>query len=44
MVAVAAERQEFGAKWMWFSIIGQFALAWLVAIVVFRGGILLGLG
>lgn len=44
MVAVAAERQEFGAKWMWFSIIGQFVLAWLVAIIVFQGGILLGLG
>jgi len=44
MVAVAAEKQELGAKWMWFSIIGQFALAWLMAFVVFRGGILLGLG
>jgi ferrous iron transport protein B len=44
MVAVAAERQEFGAKWMWFSIIGQLAIAWLMAFLVFQGGVLLGLG
>ena len=44
MVAIAAERQELGTKWMWFSIIGQLALAWLMAFVVFQGGILLGLG
>jgi len=44
MVAIAAERQELGAKWMWVSIIGQLALAWLMAFVVFQGGILLDLG
>ena len=44
MVAIAAEKQELGAKWMWFSIIGQLLLAWLMAFVVFQGGILLGLG
>ncbi|MCE1254000.1 MAG: ferrous iron transport protein B [Anaerolineae bacterium] len=44
MVAVAAERQEFGSKWMWVSIIGQFALAWLAATLVFQVGKLLGLG
>ncbi len=44
MVAVAAEWQELGAKWTWFSIVGQLALAWLVAFVVFQGGRLLGLG
>ena len=44
MVAIAAERQELGTKWMWFSIIGQLALAWLMAFAVFQGGILLGLG
>jgi Fe2+ transport system protein B len=44
MVAIAAERQELGMKWMWVSIVGQFALAWIVAVAVFRGGILLGLG
>ncbi len=44
MVAVAAERQELGAKWTWFSVIGQLVLAWLVALVIFQGGLLLGLG
>ncbi len=44
MVAAAAARQEFGNKWMWVSIIGQFVLAWFVALLVFQGGLLLGLG
>jgi ferrous iron transport protein B len=44
MVAVAAERQELGSKWMWFSIVGQLVLAWVMAFVVFQGGKLLGLG
>jgi ferrous iron transport protein B len=44
MVAVAAEWQELGTKWTWVSIIGQFVLAWLAALVVFQGGLLLGLG
>ena len=39
--AVAAERQEFGIKWMWFTIIGQFVIAWLMAFIVFQGGKLL---
>jgi ferrous iron transport protein B len=38
MVAVSAERQELGAKWMWVSIFGQLALAWLMAFVIFQGG------
>jgi ferrous iron transport protein B len=41
VVAVAAERQELGTKWMWVSIIGQFALAWLAAFIIFQGGKLL---
>jgi len=44
MVAIAAERQELGMNWTWVSIIGQFALAWLMALIVFQGGKLLGLG
>ena len=44
MVAISAERQELGVKWMWVSIIGQLALAWLLALVVFQGGKALGLG
>ena len=41
MVAVAAERHELGTKWMWASIIGQLAIAWLLAFIVFQGGKLL---
>ncbi|MCB0111033.1 MAG: ferrous iron transporter B, partial [Caldilineaceae bacterium] len=44
MVAVAAERQELGVRWMWFSVIGQTGIAWLMAVLVFQGGKLLGLG
>ncbi|MBN1259896.1 MAG: ferrous iron transport protein B [Anaerolineae bacterium] len=44
MVAVAAERQELGAKWTWVSVVGQLALAWIIAAIVFQGGMLLGLG
>jgi ferrous iron transport protein B len=44
MVAVAAARQELGAKWMWISVIGQLVLAWIVALIIFQGGLLLGLG
>jgi ferrous iron transport protein B len=38
MVAIAAARHEFGARWMWVSVVGQFAVAWLVAFAVFQGG------
>jgi len=41
MATIAAERHELGSKWMWFSVVGQFALAWLMAFVVFQGGKLL---
>ncbi len=44
VAVVDAERQEFGSKVMWSSIIGQLVLAWLMALVVYQGGILLGLG
>lgn len=38
MVAVAAARHEFGQRWMWTSVIGQFAIAWLVALAAFQVG------
>ncbi len=41
MVAVAAARHEFGRRWMWTSVLGQFAVAWLVALAVFQVGKLL---
>jgi ferrous iron transport protein B len=44
MVVVAAQRQEFGSKWTWFSVIMQLVLAWISAVVVFQGGLMLGLG
>jgi ferrous iron transport protein B len=42
MVAVAAMRHEFGAGWMWTSVIGQFGLAWMAAMLVFQIGLRLG--
>ena len=44
MVALSAERHELGAKWMWISVLGQLLLAWVLAFLIFQGGILLGLG
>jgi ferrous iron transport protein B len=44
MVAVAAERQELGNKWTGISLVGQSVLAWIVAVVVFQGGLLLNFG
>lgn len=44
MAAVGAIRHEIGARWMWVSIIGQSLVAWLMAVAVFRGGLMFGLG
>ncbi|MDJ0663096.1 MAG: ferrous iron transport protein B [Acidimicrobiia bacterium] len=44
MAAVGAFRHEFGTKWMWVSVIGQFVIAWAGAVIVFQGGKLLGIG
>ncbi len=38
MSAVAAMRQEFGARWMWAQIGYTLALAWLAAVVTFQVG------
>lgn len=38
MVAVAAEKHEFGAKWMWVSMLGQLAIAWVSSVLVFQIG------
>jgi ferrous iron transport protein B len=43
MAAVAAFRQEFGTRWMWVSVFGQLAIAWLGAVLVFQVGSLVGL-
>jgi len=44
MVTVAAMRQEFGARWTWFQIGYTLLIAWLGAVLVFQGGLLLGIG
>lgn len=44
VAVIAAARQEFGSRWMWFSVIGQLVIAWIAALVVFQGGRLLGWG
>jgi ferrous iron transport protein B len=42
--AVAAMRQEFGMRWSLAQAAFTFILAWSVAVVVYQGGTLLGLG
>lgn len=44
MATAAAERHEFGTRWMWLSLVGQLVLAWILAYAVFQGGLLLGGG
>lgn len=44
MAAIAAERQELGMRWTWFSLLGQLAIAWVMAFLVFRVGVWLGGG
>ena len=44
VAVIAAARQEFGNRWMWFSVVGQLVIAWIAALVVFQGGRLLGWG
>jgi len=41
MVTAAAQKHELGTRWMLFSMIGQFVLAWIVAFLIFQGGVLL---
>ena len=42
VATLTALRQELGARWMWVSILGQLAVVWTAAFVVFQGGVLLG--
>jgi len=44
VVALAAEKQELGSKWMWFTVFGQAGLAWVASLLVFQAGKILGLG
>lgn len=38
IIALAAEKQEIGVKWMWLSIFGQSLIAWIAAVAVFQIG------
>lgn len=42
VAALAANRHEFGTAWMLVSLLGQFAIAWLAAFIVFQGGMMMG--
>lgn len=44
IMTILTIRREFGARWMWFDIGYQVALAWGVAFVIYQGGRLIGLG
>ena len=44
IVATTTGRHELGIYWLLFAVFGQLSLAWLVAFVVFQGGLLLDLG
>ncbi len=38
VAAIGTERQEIGSKWTAFSVVGQFALAWVAATLIFQIG------
>ncbi len=44
MVTVAALRHEFGTRYTLYQIAYTFAIAWLGAVIVYQGGLLLGWG
>jgi ferrous iron transport protein B len=43
LVTVVTIKREIGWKWMWFSIAFQMTLAWVLSLIVYQGGRLLGL-
>ncbi|MCB0174902.1 MAG: ferrous iron transport protein B, partial [Anaerolineae bacterium] len=44
VATLGAIKAEYGQKWMWVSATYQFALAWLLAVLVYQGGQFLGWG
>lgn len=44
MATTAAMRQEFGTRWALYQMGYSLGVAWLVATLVYQGGLLLGLG
>jgi ferrous iron transport protein B len=44
VATIGAIRHEIGTRWMWFSVVGQTMLAWVMAVGVFQIGRMVGLG
>ena len=44
MVAIAAQRHEYGTKWMLFNAGYLTALGWVVSTLIYQVGLLLGIG
>ena len=44
MATIAAMRHEFGTRWMLYQAAYMIAVAWIAAVIVYQGGLLLNLG
>ncbi len=44
VATIAAIRHEYGLKWMLFSATYMLVVAWVMSVVVYQGGMLLGFG
>ncbi len=44
LTALTAMRLEFGVRWMLYQVVYTAAVAWVGAVAVYQGGLLLGLG
>lgn len=44
MATVGAMRQEFGGRWALYQVVYTLLLAWAAAVLVYQGGLLLGIG
>ncbi len=44
VATIAAIRHEYGLKWMLFSATYMLVLAWVMSVIVYQGGVLLGFG
>ena len=43
LVTVITVKREIGWRWMWFSIVFQSLVAWVLSLIVYQGGKMLGL-
>lgn len=44
IIALNAERQELGLKYMLITAFGQMIFAWVMSVIIFQSGVLLGIG